>query len=217
MFAIIEMIEGKPCVTLRTTHAEALEHATQCAAENMLIPENVLGTREFMIQRAQLKAALIDHGSVSDEPSYEVVVREVDDPDAPAIWTHRTPLLIIRNSMFAGPDRDRTLLDDGDYNSDGLPSDGDLYRICCDNHELAHWIDWIDEQLARVEEDRLKVVEMLDSLIVGTEATGRWLDENGDECDKEDEGAEWTEYEEELQEQWRRTIVEVLRKIKSII
>lgn len=67
------------------------------------------------------------------------------------------------------------------------------------------------------EEDRAALLRELDGHQEGTAATGRWLDENGEECDESDEGASWYEYDDEENALWMRTMVSMMDRMRKIL
>ncbi|MEC4339598.1 hypothetical protein VPH13_12820 [Stenotrophomonas pavanii] len=56
-----------------------------------------------------------------------------------------------------------------------------------------------------------KLAEALREIIKGSEDTGRWLDESGDECGEDDDGAEWHEYNKEEQNNWLGSCLDMAR------
>jgi hypothetical protein len=58
---------------------------------------------------------------------------------------------------------------------------------------------------------------LLESLHGGSEATGRWLDADGTECEEDDEGATWEEYTEEEQRQWLDTVAEDAKRALELL
>lgn len=56
-----------------------------------------------------------------------------------------------------------------------------------------------------------KLAEALREIIKGSEDTGRWLDERGDECGEDDDGAKWHEYSQEEQNSWLGSCLDMAR------
>lgn len=61
-------------------------------------------------------------------------------------------------------------------------------------------------------EDRAAIMlAALESMVAGSEATGRWLDARGHECSEDEEGATWEEYTEEEQNAWLASVAGIAR------
>jgi hypothetical protein len=60
-----------------------------------------------------------------------------------------------------------------------------------------------------------ELLTALDEIIEGCSTDGRWLDAAGNECDETDEGATWTQYTGEEQDQWILSVADIARRAKA--
>ena len=68
-------------------------------------------------------------------------------------------------------------------------------------------------ELRKLREAKATAIAELKSILEGSEATGRWLDDTGSECAEEDEGAIWHEYTEEEQNAWLSSVADNARSL----
>ncbi|WP_234054529.1 MULTISPECIES: hypothetical protein [unclassified Xanthobacter] len=59
---------------------------------------------------------------------------------------------------------------------------------------------------------RAPLIEALRAILTGSEASGRWLDPAGAECDQAAPGAEWAPYTGEEQDIWISSVADIARE-----
>lgn len=76
----------------------------------------------------------------------DLVVKSARLEESIASLTHA--LRVIQNSLRAGTQRVTALMEEDEFDADGMPYDGDLYRTCADHDELQHWDEFIEQALS---------------------------------------------------------------------
>jgi hypothetical protein len=78
--------------------------------------------------------------------------------------------------------------------------------LCAKMQKVAHERD-------RLRQLNAELVAALETILAGSDHTGRWLDPDGSECDEGDPGARWEEFDLLEQQAWLESVADTARVV----